>query len=113
MTIAGRTPFRGRGLQDIPKPYGDKRAFEESCQSYYRPMKPEFAGFHLREGDMPYVLAASSSPSFALKGLAGYEFQPLKDQDIAMHVLEGHKGHDTFMISNALIAIYYIIEGTC
>jgi mannose-6-phosphate isomerase-like protein (cupin superfamily) len=61
---------------------------------------------------MPYVLAASSSPSFALKGLAGYEFQPLKDQNIAVHFLDVHKGHDTFIISKALTRIFYIIEGT-
>ncbi len=61
---------------------------------------------------MSYILAASSSPSFALKGMAGYEFQPLKDQDIAVHLLEVHKGHDTFMISKALTRIYYIIEGS-
>jgi mannose-6-phosphate isomerase-like protein (cupin superfamily) len=46
------------------------------------------------------------------KGLAGYEFQPLKDQDIAVHIIELHKGHDTFIISKALTRIYYIIEGT-
>ena len=61
---------------------------------------------------MPYVLAASSSPSFALKGLTGYEFQSLKDQDIAIHFVDVHKGHDTFMISKALTRIYYILEGT-
>jgi mannose-6-phosphate isomerase-like protein (cupin superfamily) len=61
---------------------------------------------------MPYVLTASSSPSFALKGLVGYEFQPLKDQDIAIHFVDVHEGHDTFMISKALTRIYYIIEGT-
>jgi mannose-6-phosphate isomerase-like protein (cupin superfamily) len=61
---------------------------------------------------MPYVLAASSSPSFALKGLTGYAFQPLKDQDFAVHLVDVHKGHDTFMISKALTRIYYIIEGT-
>jgi mannose-6-phosphate isomerase-like protein (cupin superfamily) len=61
---------------------------------------------------LPYVLAASSSPSFALKGLAGYEFQPLRDQDIAVHLLDVHKGHDTFIISEVLTRIYYIIEGT-
>jgi mannose-6-phosphate isomerase-like protein (cupin superfamily) len=60
---------------------------------------------------MSYVLAASSSPSFTLKGLAGYEFQPLKDQDFAVHLLDVHKGHDTFLISKALTRIYYIIEG--
>jgi mannose-6-phosphate isomerase-like protein (cupin superfamily) len=61
---------------------------------------------------MPYVLAASSSPSFTLKGMVGFEFQPLKDQDFAVHLLDVHKGHDTFMISNTLTRIYYIIEGT-
>jgi hypothetical protein len=61
---------------------------------------------------MSYVLAASSSPSFALKGLAGYEFQPLKLQDIAVHLLDVREGHDTFQISKVLTRFYYIIEGT-
>jgi mannose-6-phosphate isomerase-like protein (cupin superfamily) len=61
---------------------------------------------------MPYVLTASSSPSFTLKGLVGYEFKPLKNEDIAVHIVDVHKGHDTFMISKALTRIYYIIEGT-
>ena len=61
---------------------------------------------------MTYVLDASSSPSFILDGLAGYEFQPLKDPDFAVHLVDVTKGHDTFMISKALTRIYYIIEGT-
>jgi mannose-6-phosphate isomerase-like protein (cupin superfamily) len=61
---------------------------------------------------MPYILAASSSPSFSLKGMAGYEYQPLKDQDFAVHLLEVYKGHDTFQISKVLTRIYYIIEGS-
>jgi mannose-6-phosphate isomerase-like protein (cupin superfamily) len=61
---------------------------------------------------MSYVLAASSSPSFILKGMAGYEFRPLKDDDFAVHLLDVKEGHDTFMISKALTRIYYIIEGT-
>ena len=44
--------------------------------------------------------------------MAGYEFQPLKVQDIAVHLLDVHKGHDTFIISKTLTRIYYIIEGT-
>ena len=75
-------------------------------------MKPSSLAFDLSEVDMPYVLAASSSPSFALTGLAGYEFQPLKDQDFAVHLVEVHTGHDTFLISKALTRIFYIIEGT-
>ena len=61
---------------------------------------------------MPYVFSASSSPSFSLDGLAGYEYQPLKDQDFAVHLLDVYKGHDTFMISKALTRIYYVIEGS-
>jgi len=47
-----------------------------------------------------------------LEGLAGYEYQPLKDQDFAVHLLDVYKGHDTFMISKALTRIYYVIEGS-
>jgi mannose-6-phosphate isomerase-like protein (cupin superfamily) len=61
---------------------------------------------------MSYVLAASSSPSFKLEGLVGYEFQRLRDDDFAVHLLDVQTGHDTFMISKALTRIYYIIEGT-
>ena len=61
---------------------------------------------------MPYVLATSSSPSFVMKGLTGYAFQPLKDPDVAVHFVDMHKGHDTYMISKALTRLYYIIQGT-
>lgn len=60
---------------------------------------------------MSYVVEASTSPAFSLRGMAGYEFRPLKDSDFAVHVLDVHTGHDTFMISKALTRIYYIIEG--
>ena len=61
--------------------------------------------------DMSYVLSASSSPSFVLTGLKGYEFGPLKDPDFAVHLVKVHKGHDTFIVSKALTRIYYIVEG--
>jgi mannose-6-phosphate isomerase-like protein (cupin superfamily) len=61
---------------------------------------------------MPYVLAASSSPSFVLKGLTGYEFRPLRDQDFAAHFVDVHAGHDTFHISTVLTRLYCIIDGT-
>jgi hypothetical protein len=60
---------------------------------------------------MPYVLAPSRSPSFALDGLSGYEFTPLRHQDIAAHFIDVIKGHDTFIISKALTRMYYIIDG--
>jgi len=43
--------------------------------------------------------------------MAGYEFQPLKDENFAVHLLDVQKGHDTFMISKALTRLYYVIEG--
>jgi mannose-6-phosphate isomerase-like protein (cupin superfamily) len=61
---------------------------------------------------MPYVLAISPSPSFVMEGLTGYAFQPLNDPDFAVHFVDVHKGHDTYMISRALTRIYYIIQGT-
>jgi mannose-6-phosphate isomerase-like protein (cupin superfamily) len=61
---------------------------------------------------MPYVLTASSCPSFTLKGLAGYEFRPLRHHDFAVHLIDVIKGHDTFIISKALTRLYYVIEGT-
>jgi hypothetical protein len=61
---------------------------------------------------MPYVLATTSSPSFVMKGLTGYAFPPLKDPDFAVHFVDVHKGHDTYMISRALTRLYYIIQGT-
>ena len=60
---------------------------------------------------MPYLLEASSSPSFALEGVVGYEYRSLKDQDFAVHLLDVRTGHDTFMISKALTRLYYILEG--
>ncbi|MDH2355949.1 MULTISPECIES: AraC family ligand binding domain-containing protein [Bradyrhizobium] len=61
---------------------------------------------------MSYVFEMSSSPAFAQEGMAGYEFRPLKDPDFAVHLLDVRTGHDTFMISQALTRIYYIIEGS-
>jgi mannose-6-phosphate isomerase-like protein (cupin superfamily) len=61
---------------------------------------------------MPYVLSASSSPSFNLEGMTGYEYRPLSDDDFAVHLLDVYRGHDSFMVSRALTRIYYIIEGS-
>jgi mannose-6-phosphate isomerase-like protein (cupin superfamily) len=61
---------------------------------------------------MSYVLAAPSSPSFSLKGMAGYDFRPLRDKDFAVQLLDVQTGHDTFVVSKALTRIYYIIQGT-
>jgi mannose-6-phosphate isomerase-like protein (cupin superfamily) len=60
---------------------------------------------------MPYVLTIPCSPSFSLKGLKGYQFGPLKNQEIDIYFVDVKKGHDTFIISKRITRIYYILEG--
>ncbi len=60
---------------------------------------------------MPYVLTTPSSPSFALKGLKGYQFESLRNQELDIYFLDVERGHDTFVISKKITRIYYIIEG--
>jgi mannose-6-phosphate isomerase-like protein (cupin superfamily) len=60
---------------------------------------------------MPYVLTIPPSPSFALKGLKGYQFEPLKNQELDIYFVDVEKGHDTFIISKKITRIYYILEG--
>ena len=60
---------------------------------------------------MPYTLTIPSSPSFALKGLKGYQFEPLRNQELDIYFVDVEKGHDTFIISKKITRIYYILEG--
>lgn len=60
---------------------------------------------------MPYTLTIPLSPSFTLKGLKGYQFGPLKNQELDIYFVDVEEGHDTFIISKSITRIYYIIEG--
>jgi mannose-6-phosphate isomerase-like protein (cupin superfamily) len=60
---------------------------------------------------MPYVYSIPSTPSFTGKGLKGYQFGPLRNQEVEIHFVDVEKGHDTFFISKRLTRIYYILEG--
>jgi hypothetical protein len=60
---------------------------------------------------MSYVLNIHSSPSFTLKGLKGYQFEPLLNRELDIYFIDVEKGHDTFIISKKISRIYYIIEG--
>jgi mannose-6-phosphate isomerase-like protein (cupin superfamily) len=60
---------------------------------------------------MPYILTIPSSPSFTLKGLKGYQFEPLRNQELDIYFVDVEKGHDTFIISKKITRIYYILEG--
>jgi SAM-dependent methyltransferase len=61
---------------------------------------------------MEYTYSLSTSPSFTGKGLVGYAFGPLKQKDLVIDYVEVERGHDTFMISNNITRIYYIISGS-
>jgi mannose-6-phosphate isomerase-like protein (cupin superfamily) len=60
---------------------------------------------------MPYVYSIPSTPSFTGKGLKGYQFGPLRNQEVEIHFVDVEKGHDTFFISKRLTRIYFILEG--
>jgi len=60
---------------------------------------------------MPYLVPLPAAPSFALKGMKGYQFAPLKNQDFDLYYLEVEKGHDTYIVSKKLTRIYYVLEG--
>ncbi|MGA8753743.1 AraC family ligand binding domain-containing protein [Candidatus Deferrimicrobium sp.] len=60
---------------------------------------------------MPYIVTIPSSPAFALKGMKGYQFEPLENKELDIYLLDVEKGHDTFIISKKITRTYYIIEG--
>ena len=60
---------------------------------------------------MTYVLKIPSSPDFQGKGLKGYQFGPLINQEVEIHFVDVEKGHDTFFISKRITRIYYILGG--
>jgi mannose-6-phosphate isomerase-like protein (cupin superfamily) len=60
---------------------------------------------------MIYVHTIPSSPSFVLKGLKGYQFEPLNNQELDIYFIDVEKGHDTFIISKKIARTYYVLEG--
>jgi mannose-6-phosphate isomerase-like protein (cupin superfamily) len=60
---------------------------------------------------MSYLLTIPSSPSFVMRGLNGYQFHPLANQQLDVYVLDVHAGHDTFIVSKTLTRVYYVLEG--
>jgi mannose-6-phosphate isomerase-like protein (cupin superfamily) len=60
---------------------------------------------------MSYVFRLPSSPSFEGKGLTGFQFQPLRNQELEIHFVDVTTGHDTFLRSKKITRIYYVIDG--
>jgi mannose-6-phosphate isomerase-like protein (cupin superfamily) len=60
---------------------------------------------------MPYILRPHASPSFETKGLRGFQFGPLRNQELDIHLVDVKTGHDTFLISKKITRFYYVLEG--
>ena len=60
---------------------------------------------------MPYVLRLPVAPSYEGKGLRGFQFGPLRNEDIDIHFVDVQTGHDTFLISKKITRLYYVVAG--
>jgi len=61
---------------------------------------------------MPYTHSLPTSASFNGKGLRGYTFGPLTQEDLEIYYVEVQKGHDVFMVSREITRTYYILSGS-
>jgi chemotaxis methyl-accepting protein methylase/mannose-6-phosphate isomerase-like protein (cupin superfamily) len=61
---------------------------------------------------MSYIHSLPSAVSFTGKGLHGYTFGPLSQQDLEVYYIEVEKGHDVFMISKKITRTYYVLAGS-
>ncbi len=61
---------------------------------------------------MPYIYSRPARASFRDRGLSGYEFGPLKQNDLDIYYVEVETGHDTFMVSKKIARTYYVLSGT-
>ena len=58
-----------------------------------------------------YVLRLPTSPSYVGRGLRGFQFKPLQNQELDVHFVDVKTGHDTFLISKKITRIYYVLDG--
>ena len=61
---------------------------------------------------MRYTHTLPPIPSFDDKGLLGYTFGPLQQNDLEIYYIEVEKGHDTFMVSKRITRVYYVLSGS-
>jgi len=61
---------------------------------------------------MPYIYSLPPLTAFDGRGLFGYSFGPLKQNDVDISYIEVDKGHDTFMISKKITRTYYVLSGS-
>jgi chemotaxis methyl-accepting protein methylase len=60
---------------------------------------------------MSYVYSPPTSASFTGKGLVGYSFGPLRQEDMEVYYIESEKGHDVFVVSKKITRFWYVLSG--
>jgi mannose-6-phosphate isomerase-like protein (cupin superfamily) len=61
---------------------------------------------------MRYVMTPPPSPTFVSKGLQGFQFAPLNDQELDVYLIDVTLGHDTFLRSRKITRLYYVLTGS-
>ncbi len=57
---------------------------------------------------MSYVYSPPTAASFTGKGLVGYSFGPLRQEDMEVYYIESEKGHDVFVVSKKITRFWYV-----
>jgi mannose-6-phosphate isomerase-like protein (cupin superfamily) len=68
-----------------------------------------FAEWGEKEG-MTYILRKRLNPSYVQKSLSVFRFQTTNN-DVEVYFVDVEKGHDTFIVSQKITHIYYVLEG--
>ena len=79
--------------------------------TYVNQLEKELANQTRGKQAIQYLHSIPGAPTFVDKGLAGYEFGPLR-ADLDVHYIDVVKGHDTFQISKKIKRLYYILSGS-
>ncbi len=58
-----------------------------------------------------YIFSLPAAPAFEGQGLKGFAFAPLRHPQLDIHFVDVTRGHDTYMISERITRIYYVLEG--
>ena len=58
-----------------------------------------------------HILRLPTSPSYEGRGLRGFQFAPLQNQEVDVHVVDVRTGHDTFLVSKKISRLYYVLDG--
>lgn len=61
---------------------------------------------------MPYLYKLPTSVSFRGKGLFGYSFGRMQQEDLEVLYVESETGHDTFMVLRGVTRTYYVLSGS-